>query len=452
MKSRWHKYRLLFKTQSSFFLFNLLNKAVIRISRQMAEEAELSGEFRPFDDDSFNKELARLSFVIPANMADSELVFRWFNALCGTSKTFEWLLLLTNQCNFSCRYCFQEADASFRGTTDACWPQIIRWLNSAIQQREPRHVRVAFFGGEPLCQLGLLEEISSVLRKTCAAVGAAWRFDIVTNGYYFDGTTCDRLLELGLKRVQITLDGPPVTHNERRPANIDNKPTFDEVLQSIEVASRHAGLQCVVRTNIDRHNVAYYTEVLDILCAKNLSGRVWLSIVPTKPARQATWPWNEFCVSRSDAPSLVAPCIGEAVRRGFRVFTRSLEAGPCMSLARGTLVVEPNGNLSKCHHLANDPQFVLGNIRRGAPFSVLDATLPSPWPECVECPYVPLCLGGCRYEALRYTNRPNGKCCGIKHYMQAVIPAYLSQFISGECQHDKDELIGAFMRAGHHGV
>ena len=372
MKCRWHKYRLVLPTESSFYLFNFLNKAAIRISRRRVAQSDLCGDFNPFVDDSLNHELSQLSFIVPQQMTDGDLLSHWFRCLCRSPKTFEWLLLLTNQCNFTCPYCFQEADPDFRRISDTCWPEVTEWMISAIFQRRPRYVRVAFFGGEPLQEYRLLEETCSALRGASISVGAAWRADLVTNGYCLDDGVLRRLCELGLKRVQITLDGPPEIHNYRRPLGASQEPTFDEVLKGIESAAKHPAVECVVRTNIDSHNIDHYPSILDLLAARDLKEAVSLSIVPTQPACQTAWHWNSRCFSRVEARRHLGSCIGDAVRRGFRVVLRSLESGPCISITRGGLVIEPNGDVSKCHHLGSDPRFVLGNVLDGAPLSVFE--------------------------------------------------------------------------------
>ena len=445
MEWRWHKYRLLLETESSFFLYNLLNKAAIRIGKDTLSAAELHGDFTPAKCDSLNADLQRLSFVLPRSMTDEQLLTHWHDSLCNNTNAFEWLLLLTTQCNFACGYCFQEAEPTFRNVTTTCWPDIVQWLTGAILERRPRYVRVAFFGGEPLTQIGLLEEISSALRKACDAVGAVWRCDLVTNGYLLDDAVCQRLVTSGVRRVQITLDGPPAIHDARRPLNVSHQATFDKVLRAIEVSSRHEQIECIVRTNIDAHNCQYYSALLDILASRRLVRRVSVSIVHTQPAPHTSWDWNRFCFSRSEAPKRLAVCIGEAVRRGFRAFVRSLESGPCISMTQGGLVIEPNGNLSKCHHLASDPTFVLGNIRAGAALSVLDTVLPSPWQKCIDCPYVPICMGGCRYEAVQLRGEVGARVCGVRQYLAAVVPAYLSQFIPKEYRHEREELLRQFV-------
>jgi radical SAM protein with 4Fe4S-binding SPASM domain len=129
----------------------------------------------------------------------------------------------------------------------------------------------------------------------------------------------------------------------------------------------------------------------------------------------------------------------EATSRGFKIFCRSLEAGPCIAIARGGLVIEPNGNISKCHHLAGNPKYILGNINKGVSLQVLDEVLPSAWKGCVQCECVPLCLGGCRYEAVRYVNRVDAKICGVKSYFKEIIPAYLSQVIKSEAPDERKQ-------------
>jgi sulfatase maturation enzyme AslB (radical SAM superfamily) len=86
-------------------------------------------------------------------------------------------------------------------------------------------------------------------------------------------------------------------------------------------------------------------------------------------------------------------------------------------------------------------RFILGNVREDLPFSVLDTALESPWRLCTTCEYVPICMGGCRYEATRKTGKPDAVFCGKKRLLNYILSTYVSQFIPKEDEHERNELI-----------
>lgn len=308
------------------------------------------------------------------------------------------------------------------------WLQIKTWLCSAVQKFKPKYLNVVYFGGEPTLEFDLIEDISSSLSNVCLQNGTEWRCEMVSNGYLLNKDKCDVLVNLGLKRIQITLDGPPNIHNTRRPLFKESLSTFDEVLNSIIILSKYKEIECVVRINLDLHNYEAYTSLLDILCEKGIEKLVLLNIVPTQPSDHKSCQWNSTCFTSKDAFTKIRNCHLEAAKRGFRLYIRSLGAGPCISITKGGLVFESNGNISKCHHLADDMNYVIGNILNGVAYSVLDYSFPSPFLKCTECRFVPLCMGGCRYEAVRKSSNINSKICNKIFKNDSIIASYLSQY------------------------
>ncbi|MHB8839821.1 MAG: radical SAM protein, partial [Gemmatimonadaceae bacterium] len=118
--------------------------------------------------------------------------------------------LLSYACNFTCDYCYQSGYDPERATdrtaaTDAFFKFVDKHFRGVRKY-------VTLFGGEPLLP-GNYDHVADIIKQLNArALGLA----IVTNGY----TLPDYLPLLktaAVREVQVTLDGPPALHNQRRP-------------------------------------------------------------------------------------------------------------------------------------------------------------------------------------------------------------------------------------------
>ena len=171
--------------------------------------------------------------------------------------------LLSYACNFTCDYCYQSGYDPERATdrtaaTDAFFKFVDKHFRGVRKY-------VTLFGGEPLLP-GNYDHVADIIKQLNArALGLA----IVTNGY----TLPDYLLLLktaAVREVQVTLDGPPALHNQRRPLG-GGLPTFDRIADGID-GLLSAGIPVNLRTVLDRENIAGLPELARIAKARGWVG------------------------------------------------------------------------------------------------------------------------------------------------------------------------------------
>lgn len=98
-----------------------------------------------------------------------------------------------------------------------------------ISKFRDRRVDIGFFGGEPLLRSGW---IASLLSKT----GGGIRSSATTNGYLLTPDLFRKLLPLGLRTYQITLDGLPEDHDRMR-ILFNGKGTWQRTYDNIKSTS-----------------------------------------------------------------------------------------------------------------------------------------------------------------------------------------------------------------------
>lgn len=160
-------------------------------------------------------------------------------------------------CNFRCDYCFQEdyGVQPARVTDeilDAFFAHIAREFAG-------RRKYLTLFGGEPLLPGDAARErIKAFLARAAAA---NLEVAVVTNGH----SLVEYLPTLALARIreiQVTLDGPPQTHDVRR-FLAGGKATFATIADGID-ATLAAGHTVNLRSVVDRQNLSHLPELARI--------------------------------------------------------------------------------------------------------------------------------------------------------------------------------------------
>ena len=104
---------------------------------------------------------------------------------------------ITNECNLACLHCIEESGPGKAFRDELSRDQVFAVLEQMLDQEVPY---MSFSGGEPMVHPLFFEMVEYV----CAR-GAELKIE--TNGHYLTPENCARLKTLGVKAVQVSLDG-----------------------------------------------------------------------------------------------------------------------------------------------------------------------------------------------------------------------------------------------------
>jgi uncharacterized protein len=176
-------------------------------------------------------------------------------------------------------------------------------------------------------------------------------------------------------------------------------------------------LSISIRINVDRENLEHADELLAILAAEGLAGRVSVylgQIVRVDDgARSPSASYLPVCLSNRQFAQAELQFTELAARYGFdRPSCPGPVGAPCTAVRANELVVGSKGELYKCWDSVGNSGEVIGNIRDYQnPNTRLNKWLqydPFANEECRNCIALPVCMGGCAHHAfdLRlYDNR-----------------------------------------------
>jgi radical SAM protein with 4Fe4S-binding SPASM domain len=157
-----------------------------------------------------------------------ELAWRFYRKLETKDHELRYLFLeVTRRCNLACRHCGSDCSTSAPAKPElglGAWKAL---LDRVRTRWEPF---IVITGGEPLLYEGL-DELCAHIR------GLGLRYGMVSNGWLLDDGRAERLKELGIESLTVSLDGLKASHDWLR----GRAGSFERAVRAIE-AARKAGI------------------------------------------------------------------------------------------------------------------------------------------------------------------------------------------------------------------
>ncbi|MHB8056704.1 MAG: geopeptide radical SAM maturase [Desulfuromonadaceae bacterium] len=355
--------------------------------------------------------LQRLKVMVPDRSVERKELLDTFNRANRMKRPFTALITLTLECNLACSYCFEEP---FRGSlrmTDDTAKLLITMLENKM--KAGLDVKVDFYGGEALMELSRLKSIAGLLHEAARVNGVAFEFFIISNGTLLNRQVVQELLPLGLVGAKLTLDGPPDIHDQQRPF-VSGRESFAPILRNIKEICDLISLE--LGSNYTRDNYLRFPEMLDILLQEGVTpdklAAVGFFPVFPKSDGSVSGECNSVC-SACDEPWMIEAGLflrGQILRRGF--VAPKTRMASCMIEFDNDIVVGYDGSLYKCPVFMGQEEMCVGTLADGISDYRESHNL-DVWKndECLECAYLPLCFGGCRFFSKLKTGSIDGVDC-----------------------------------------
>ena len=376
------------------------------------------------------KMLLKLGMAVPDREAERREVLGLLDEINEKSKSMNVSVIINLDCNFNCVYCYE---GGMKGNIHMT-PETAGLLLDFIKERfatGKKILNLDFYGGEPLLSAGMIKYISSDLKSFAEDRGASYSFTLVTNGSLLKRRTVEELAPLGLSGVKITIDGPPEVHNSFRPFR-SGSGSFDTIIKNIKETCDL--IKVAVGGNFQRDNSDKFPRLLDCLEKEGLTPdrlyEVKFDPVMNRSGEGGFLPdYIDGCMSVNDPWVIEAGAMlrEKILKRGYN--TPKITPAPCMVELKDTYVVHFDGTLYKCPALIGRKGFETGDLRSGV-IDYSDSHNLGIWKneECMECVYLPLCYGGCRYMAYVRDGNVNNIDCR-KAYLDASLETLIKQDI-----------------------
>ncbi len=329
---------------------------------------------------------------------------------------------ITQACNLACKHCYQSA--AYKPLSDELsWEEKQRVLDEMANNYIPF---VAFAGGEPLVCKDIWRVLEHCQRRSLHVT-------VATNGTMLTPEVCQRLAELGVKYIEVSLDSiDPDAHDAFRGL----RGAWRRATEGIRNVARTPGLRAGMATCFTRQNVHTAEDMINLAKGLGCTTFVHFNFIPVgrgqeiaqydlTPAQRE----NLLCILNrylqegeisvmSTAPQFGRACLVYAPTDGLmatahagsgrggktRVLAKYL--GGC-GAGRCYCSIQPNGKVNPCVYM---PGNEVGDLRQAPLIDIWNNSLFAVLSDrqdrgdhCGICDYRYYC-GGCRARALSYTD------------------------------------------------
>lgn len=327
----------------------------------------------------------------------------------------------TLACNMACTYCFES---NKKGKMS---PEVIEALISFAEQRADtlRHLDICWYGGEPLLAVDVIEDISLSMIELAQKKNFQYTATMISNGYLLSREIVEKLVELKVSMIQVTLDGPGRIHEAKRPLK-NGKPSFGQIIENIKYACTR--MMIGIRVNVDKSFRADdIAELLEELKLAGLQKKVGIYFGQLEPASIACSNITDACYSNPDFSAVEVDYFRLLLDHGFRIEKLpSPTSAFCMAQRVNAFLIDHEGNLYRCFNYVGDGEKVMGNIRDTIDYSHPNFTRLFEFnafenAECSSCSLLPICLGGCPAQRADRGLQHREMCLGWKHNLNPML-------------------------------
>lgn len=255
---------------------------------------------------------------------------------------------VTNECNLACLHCIEESGPGKAFSDELSDNEVFEVLRQIAELGVPY---LSFSGGEPMLHPRFFDMVDY-------ACTHGIELKIETNGHYLDPKNCERLKELGVKAVQVSLDGATAQSFQRMRVRGD----FDRMVDGVRNLHK-AGVPIEINYSPSQFSIDDAAKVVDLAYELGAfsfySGR-------TMYTGNAVKTWRKMTPSEEQYSTLFDTLSRKADEYTGRMAIRYHEMGLLEELRyrqqnpAALLIILPNGLVK----LINALPFVCGDLRQ----------------------------------------------------------------------------------------
>lgn len=331
----------------------------------------------------------------------------------------------TLHCNFNCDYCFEEARPNIY-MNDEIEYKIIEFIK---RHDTVKTLYVTWYGGEPLLNFKRIKSLTQKIQKLNLNYFAA----IITNGYLLDKRKIDEFINMNIKYIHITLDGPKHIHDIRRP-HIKKGGSFDTIYNNIlqlKPYLKDRKMKLSIRVNVDKTNEVYYHEIyqkikedfegIDVSVYSGIVKKTYGSCSSIDDILLDSHEQANFNIEQYQKFGIKSPD-----------FFPMKHNGECIARQIYGYLIDPLGDIYKCWTDTGKKTERVGNISNNELINTTKLTRYLTGAdvfdnqECQECFFLPVCGGGCPHLAIKkmFENKQIDLCHIAKGNLEQFLEIY----------------------------
>ncbi len=312
-------------------------------------------------------------------------------------------VIATRKCNMACKYCLIEKEPLDMSSETA--RKVDDFYLGIIKEARPLAVSDEAGGAETMLNVEVLIESATRRFYFCEGLGIPYSLSMVTNGTLIDRHTIECLKTVGLKQIRVSLAGPARIHDTLRPFK-GGGGTYEIIMRNLASISGLVPITIECQYDGSRPDLAaIIPEMFDDFgrCGIAVDKVRFCPILPTRT--------NSPFQSGLGSPDIYLRLTAEARKRGYSGFDAP-PSNRCAANFRNHWVFDVSGKIIPCPGLQAD-ELTYGDVCKGVDFAAESKLLMRKLPDkCSnDCALLPLCMGGCRQQALTAQGDFNGIDC-----------------------------------------
>jgi len=326
------------------------------------------------------------------------------------------VLHMTDYCNLHCRYCFIEGNISEsykrQNMTKEIMKKSLDLFGKIIQDKSfPKPPSIVFYGGEPFINWPVLEEGLKYLKEKQKANSFPRNIEkiIITNGTLITPRIAGVLKENRVM-VSVSIDGPEKIHNINRIFK-NGGGSFKETLKGFKIL-KDAGIQPTVSCVLSKEGIKQSPRIIrwlvESLGIKAL-GFNHVSIVPKINVYDPIYE-SKFADALLRVQEIIQKSYPEVYERRMNhkinsFLARKILRADCTGCGE-QMSVSPDGMVGICQGYMGNRKTFGGNVfdqdcdpNQDPIFLEWSNRSPLNMPQCLDCPALATCGGGCPRNA-----------------------------------------------------
>lgn len=387
----------MYNSLGEYVILNSYDNRVLKASKEQSKLYETAFETQEAEE-QIMKQLLDNNILYDDAETEIDSCDKLYEDFLNKYKDLHLVILPTDNCNFRCTYCYEIHEK--RVILPEVQEGIINFVKDNIQNYNA--LRVEWFGGEPLCQKGIINDLTRQLRSICSEHKKPYYSSMTTNGYLLDYETFKIMHKKNhVMRYQITLDGTAESHNIQR-GLVDGSPSFDTIvknLKDIRDNCKSPIVSIAIRCNITGEVLKHFDEYVKFL----------IDEFGEDPRFELIWKiaWDvgsgvckDFCEQKS-----LHTILGEQKEKGLRFGTNMRQffryGNICYASNRNSFVIGTDGTIYKCTIAFDAPVNHVGKLHQNGEME-LDMDKYNYWTHrkanidhelCDKCDIYPSCMG-----------------------------------------------------------
>lgn len=364
--------------------------------------------------------LVGMGFLVAFDTNEMDVLRYQGNKKIYGDELLELTLIMTDGCNFRCRYCYQKDHVNFMG--EDIFNNLISFIEKAAKLY--KCIRIDWFGGEPLLAADKTIKFMEKTKEFCKENKTLLISNMTTNGYLLNPNLFRKLIKNRILYYQITIDGISSTHNRLRPLKNGGN-TFETILNNLKqirdtVSERN--FKILIRNNITKDMLDSMDDYI-VLMAKEFGHDTRFLFYPTLVRE-----WGGDRISEMKNSLLSHYNSIDEIHRKFKelglrepnIYQNYAKEYICSASRANGFIVNYDGTLHKCTLAMESSDFEIrrknnvGYIDKYGNMHI-DEAKQSLWVnnrsydegECKDCKIYPFCMGtGCKYRQISSPEKP----------------------------------------------